>query len=433
MLNDRQNLNNLTKFLKMDRVIEKKHKWLNKKTIWITVGGILILLVAYNIFFGDKSSKLNVEREKITIETIVENEFKDYIAQIGTVEPIKTIYLDAIEGGRVEEILIDEGNMVKKGDVILRLSNVNLILEISNNESNVSRSINEFENTKINLEIQNITRKQTLINTQMNLKREKRQYEYNKELFEDNHISQEEFNQSKEQYEASKEQYDLIVAALKRDSLYRINTLSSMEENVKRMKENLKVVQGRLENLDVKAPVDGELANLNPEVGEVITYGNRIGTVNILDDYKLRVEIDEHYIARVRRGLPGSFDFNGSTYTLKIDKVYPEVTNGRFAVDMVFTSEKPTQIRIGQTFRLKLELGESKQAILIPRGGFYQSTGGQWVYVVDEDNNIAVKRNISIGRQNPRYYEVLEGLEPGEKVIVSSYDNFNDVDQLILK
>ena len=417
----------------MDRVIEKKHKWLNKKTIWITVGGILILLVAYNIFFGDKSSKLNVEREKITIETIVENEFKDYIAQIGTVEPIKTIYLDAIEGGRVEEILIDEGNMVKKGDVILRLSNVNLILEISNNESNVSRSINEFENTKINLEIQNITRKQTLINTQMNLKREKRQYEYNKELFEDNHISQEEFNQSKEQYEASKEQYDLIVAALKRDSLYRINTLSSMEENVKRMKENLKVVQGRLENLDVKAPVDGELANLNPEVGEVITYGNRIGTVNILDDYKLRVEIDEHYIARVRRGLPGSFDFNGSTYTLKIDKVYPEVTNGRFAVDMVFTSEKPTQIRIGQTFRLKLELGESKQAILIPRGGFYQSTGGQWVYVVDEDNNIAVKRNISIGRQNPRYYEVLEGLEPGEKVIVSSYDNFNDVDQLILK
>lgn len=417
----------------MDRVIEKKHKWLNKKTIWFTVGGILILLVAYNIFFGDKSSKLNVEKEKITIESIIEDEFKDYIAVIGTVEPITTVYLDAIEGGRVEEIVIDEGNMVKKGDVILRMSNTNLLLDISNNESNVSRSINEFENTKINLEIQNITRKQTLINTEMNLKREKRQYEYNQQMFKDNHISQEEFNQSKEQYEASLEQYKLLKAALKRDSLYRINTLSSMENNVERMKENLKVVQSRLENLNVKAPVDGELANLNPEIGQVITYGTRIGTVNVLDDYKLRVEIDEHYIARVRKGLPGSFDFAGSNFKLKIDKVYPEVNNGRFAVDMIFTSEKPDQIRIGQTFRIKLELGESKQAVLIPRGGFYQSTGGQWVYVVDESGEFATKRSISIGRQNPKYYEVLEGLTPGEEVIVSSYDNFNEVDQLILK
>jgi HlyD family secretion protein len=417
----------------MDRVIEKKHKWLNKKTIWFTVGGILIILVAYNIFFGDKSSKLNVEKEKITIESIVENEFKDYIPVIGTVEPIRTVYLDAIEGGRVEEILIDEGNMVKKGDVILKLSNTGLILEISNNESNVSRSINEFENTKINLEIQNITRKQTLINTEMNLKRQKRQYEYNKQMFEGDHISKEEYNQSQEEYSASLEQYDLLIAALKSDSLYRINTLSSMEANVNRMKENLKIIQSKMDNLNVKAPVDGELANLNQEIGEVIIYGTRIGTVNILDNYKLRVEIDEHYIARVRRGLTGNFDFSGSTYKLKIEKVYPEVNNGRFAVDMVFTSGRPDQIRIGQTFRIKLELGESKQAVLIPRGGFYQSTGGQWVYVVDETGDLAIKRNISIGRQNPKYYEVLEGLNPGEEVVVSSYDNFNDVDQLILK
>ncbi len=417
----------------MDRVIEKKYKWLNKKTIWLTVGGILVLLVAYNIIFGDKSSKLNVEKEKITIESIVENEFKDYIAVIGTVEPITTVYLDAIEGGRVEEIIIDEGNMVKKGDVILRMSNTNLLLDISNNESNVSRSINEFENTKINLEIQTITRKQTLINTEMNLKREKRQYKYNKEMFKDNHISKEEFSQSQEQYEASVEQYELLIAALRSDSLYRVNTLSSMEANVQRMKENLKVVQGRLDNLNVKAPVDGQLASLNQEIGQVINYGTRIGTVNVLDDYKQRVDIDEHYIARVRKALPGSFEFAGSTYRLKIEKVYPEVNNGRFAVDMTFTSEKPGQIRIGQTFRIKLELGESKQAVLIPRGGFYQSTGGQWVYVVDETGDFAVKRNISIGRQNPKYYEVLEGLNPGEQVIVSSYDNFNDVDQLILK
>jgi len=417
----------------MDRVIEKKYKWLNKKTIWITIGSMLILLVAYNIFFGDKSSKLNVEKEKITIEPVLQSEFKDYFATIGTVEPIKTIYLDAIEGGRVEEILIDEGNMVKKGDIILRLSNTNLILEISNNEAGVLRSINDMENTKINLELQRINRKQTFIETERLLKQQKRQYDYNKKLYEDEHISKEEFDQSFEQYNATKQQFELFKEALKSDSLYRKVQLSSMNNQIKNLQENLKIIQGRMENLKVKAPVDGELANLNPEVGEVINYGNRIGTVNILDDYKLRVEIDEHYIARVRKGLPGSFDFAGSTYTLKIDKVYPEVTNGRFAVDMIFTSEKPSQIRIGQTFRLKLELGESKQAILIPRGGFYQSTGGQWVYVVDDQDNIAVKRNISIGRQNPRYYEVLEGLEPGEKVVVSSYDNFNEVDQLILK
>lgn len=417
----------------MDKVIEKKHKWLNKKTIWLTVGGVLILLVAYNIFFGDKSSKLNVEKEKITIEPIIESEFKDYIAQIGTVEPIKTIYLDAIEGGRVEEILIDEGNMVKKGDVILRLSNTNLILEISNNEAGVLRSINDMENTKINLENNSLIRKTNLIKTKRLLSMQKRQYEYNKELLKDQHISQETYDQSFEQYNATKQEYELLKETLVNDSVYKRVQLKSLDNQIKNLQENLKIIQGRMENLKVKAPVDGELANLNPEVGEIINHGSRIGTVNILDDYKLRVEIDEHYIARVRRGLPGSFEFNGSTYTLKIDKVYPEVTNGRFAVDMVFTSEKPGQIRIGQTFRLKLELGESKQAILIPRGGFYQSTGGQWVYVVDEDKNIAVKRNISIGRQNPRYYEVLEGLKPGEKVIVSSYDNFNDVDQLILK
>lgn len=417
----------------MDKVIEKKHKWLNKKTIWITVGSILILLVAYNIFFGDKSSKLNVEKEKITIESIIENEFKDYFAQIGTVEPISTIFLDAVEGGRVEEILIDEGNMVKKGDVIIRLSNTNLILEISNNESGVSRAINDFENTKITLQLQEINRKQTIIETERQLKMQKRQYEYNKQLLADEHISKEEFDQSFELYSATKQRFELLNEASKNDSIYREVQLKATETSIKRMQDNLKIIQGRMENLQVKAPVDGELANLIPEIGQVINYGFRIGAINILDDYKLRVEIDEHYIARVRKGLPGSFDFAGSNYTLVIDKVYPEVNNGRFGVDMVFTSEKPSQIRIGQTFRLKLELGESKQAVLIPRGGFYQSTGGQWVYVVNEKGTLAVKRNISIGRQNPKYYEVLEGLNPGEQVIVSSYDNFNDVDQLILK
>ncbi|MCG8411085.1 MAG: efflux RND transporter periplasmic adaptor subunit [Bacteroidales bacterium] len=417
----------------MDRVIEKKHKWLNKKTIWFTVGGLFLILVAYNILFGDKSSKLKVEKEKITIESIVASEFKDYIAVIGTVEPIRTVYLDAIEGGRVEEILIEEGSMVTKGDVILRLSNTNLVLDISNNEAAVSRSINEYENTKINLELQRLNRRQTLIETERQLKMQKRNFDYNKKLLAEEHISQENFDQSLELYSATKEKYRLYREALKRDSIYKKDQLRLMDNQIKRMQDNLKIIQGRLDNLNVKATCNGQLASLNPEIGEVIAYGTRIGTINILDNYKLRVEIDEHYIARVKKGLSGSFEFAGSKYQLKISKVYPEVNAGRFAVDMVFSSEKPAQIRIGQTFRIKLELGESKQAVLIPRGGFYQSTGGQWVYVVDETGNLAVKRNISIGRQNPKYYEVLDGLQPGEEVIVSSYDNFNDVDQLILK
>ena len=417
----------------MDRVIEKKYKWLNKKTIWIGVIALVILIALFNIVFGDKSSKLNIETDKITIETITEDEFKDYIAVIGTVEPIETIYLDAIEGGRVEEIVIQEGNMVKKGDVLLKLSNTNLILEISNNEAAVSRAVNEFQNTKINLQLQTINRKQNLIETERQLKQQKRQYEYNLELFKEHHISKEDFDRSSELYEATTQQHALLIDVLKTDSVFREVQVKSMEAQIRRMEDNLRVIQGRMDNLKVKAPVDGELASLNPKVGEVINYGQRIGTVNILDDYKLRVEIDEHYIARVRKELPSSFDFAGKDFALIIDKVYPEVIGGRFAVDMIFTSEKPTQIRIGQTFRIKLELGESKQAILIPRGGFYQSTGGQWVYVIDPSGEFAIKRSITIGRQNPKHYEVMSGLEPGEKVIVSSYDNFNNVDKLILK
>jgi len=417
----------------MDRVIEKKYKWLNKKTIWISVIIVIVFLALFNIIFGDKSSKLNVEKDKITIETISDGVFTDYIALIGTVEPIRTVYLDAIEGGRVEDILIDEGNMVKKGDIILELSNTNLILEISNNEAAVSRAVNEFQNTKINLQLQTINRKQNLIETERQLKMQKRQFDYNNELFKQNHISKEEYERSTEQYDATKQQYALLIDVLKTDSVFREVQVKSMENQIKRMEDNLKIIQGRLDNLFVKATTDGELASLNPEIGEVINYGTRLGTINILDDYKLRVEIDEHYIARVKRDLPASFDFNGSDFAISIDKVYPEVNNGRFAVDMVFTSQKPDQIRIGQTFRIKLELGESKQALLIPRGGFYQSTGGQWVYVVDPSGDFATKRSIVIGRQNPKFYEVIDGLKVGEKVIVSGYENFNEKDKLILE
>jgi HlyD family secretion protein len=417
----------------MDRKIEKKKTVFSKRNIFIGIGSILGVLIIYNILFAENSSKLNVEKEKITIETIEKDRFKDYIAVIGTVEPLKTIYLDAVEGGRVENILIEEGNMVEKGDVIMKLSNSNLILEISTNEAQVTRSINGLQSTLLSMEQRKINYESDLIELKRELKTQRRAFENNKKLYEQDHISKEEYKRSRENYEATKRKFNLFKEAVRKDSIFRSEQKKRIYKTINRLEKSNELVRERLENLKIKAPVNGELATLNPEVGEVVGRGTRIGKINILDNYKLNVEIDEHYISRVRNGLPGSFDYTGKNFNLKLTKKYPEVSQGKFTVDMVFTEEHPEDISIGQTFRIKLELGQSKEAVLIPRGGFYQSTGGQWVYVVDKSGDFAYKRNIRIGRQNPKYYEVLEGLKPGEKVIVSSYDNFNETDKLILK
>jgi len=416
----------------MDKKIEKK-KGITKKHIWIALAVIAFLFIIYNIIFGDKSSKLNVDVQKIMVEAVQDDVFQDYITVQGTVEPIRTIYLDAVEGGRVEEILIEEGSMLKKGDVIIRLSNNNLILEISNTEAQVFRTINELRNARNFMQQQLLNSSIQILNLRKDVIRLKRKYENNKVLLEDKHISEEDFIQSKEDYFTNKKLLELQVEFARQDSIYRENQVSTLENSVTNMTRNLELARQRLENLKIKAPVDGELATLNPEIGEVITYGTRVGTVNILDSYKLRVEIDEHYVARVRRGLYGNAIFAGNFYHAVISYMYPEVQNGRFAVDMVFTDSIPEQIRIGQTAKIKLELGASEKALILPKGGFYQSTGGRWVYVVDPSGDFAVKRTISIGRQNPQNYEVISGLEPGEKVIISSYDNFGDADKLILK
>lgn len=415
----------------MDRKIEKKG--INKKYIWLGIISLIILFAFLKIIFGDKSTKLNVNAEKITIKEVIYDKYQDYISVNGVVEPIKTIYLDAIEGGRVEEILIEEGNMVKKGDIIIKLSNNNLMLDISSNEAMVSRAINDLKTTRLNLENQRISVKTQILNLQYQLRKLERTYSYNKKLLQNNHISNEEYQYSKEQYELARQQLELQKQKYNHDSAYMVTRIASDENSIERMQRNLILTRKRIENLNIRAPVNGELASLNPEIGEVVSYGSRIGTINILDSYKMRVDIDEHYIARIMRNLTGEFDFAGSKHSLVITKIYPEVRSGTFAVDMQFTSDIPEQIRIGQTARIRLELGESEAALLIPKGGFYQSTGGQWVYVVDKNSELAIKRNIRIGRQNPRYYEVLDGLVKGEKVIVSSYDNFGDNDKLILK
>lgn len=416
----------------MDRKIERKGG-LTRKNILYAVIALLVLVMIGIIVFGDKSSKYNVDLSRLTIDEVKQDVFQDYITEQGIVEPIRTIYLDAVEGGRVEEILIEEGNMVEKGDVILRLSNNTLLLEITNNEAQVVRAVNELRTARLSMDQQKLMNKQQIIELTRQVTQEKRTFENNKELFANNHISREEYERSGEAYRASNQKLELVKENYRNDSLYRSIQISSLESSVNSMEKSMGIIRKRLENLNFKAPVDGELATLTPEIGQVITYGTRVGTINILDSYKLRVEIDEHYIARIQTGLTGECDFANKSYPAEIVKIYPEVQNGRFAVDMEFTDSIPDQIRIGQASRIRLQLGESREGLLLSKGGFYNKTGGQWVFVVDPSGDFAEKRNISIGRQNPRYYEVLDGLEAGEKVITSSYQNFADHDKLILK
>ena len=416
----------------MDRPIEKKNK-ITKKHVWIAVSVIIVLLVLWNLIFGDKSSKYNVDIEKISISEVSEGYFKNYIPVTGTVEPITTVYLDAMEGGRVEEIVAEEGTMVEKGDLLLKLSNTSLILEISNYEALVSRTSNELRQARLLMDQQTLNSRSQILGVEYDILQQKRDFENNKILLQGNHISQEEFNISKEQLELSQKRLGLLLENLKKDSIFRSVQVGALKKSVQRMQENLVLVNEKLESLNFKAPVSGELASLDLEIGQVLNRGQRVGQINILDSYKLRVEIDEYYNAKVSRGLIGECDFSGTSYKGKIAKIYPEVTAGIFYSDMVFIDTVPPSIRIGQTSRIKLELGAPKTAMLIPRGGFYQSTGGQWVYILDPSEEFATKRNIGLGAQNPRFYEVLEGLDTGEKVITSSYDNFGNVDKLILK
>jgi HlyD family secretion protein len=417
----------------MDKVIVKK-KWTLKKVLYISGTVVFVGLIVYYLAFGDKSSKLNVEVDKITIEEVTQDLFRDYITVIGTVAPIRTIFLDATESGsRVDEIILKEGSMVKKGDLIARFSNTSLILEISNNEANVSRSSNELRNIRLQMEKQTLDTRSQLIQFSFDLKERERTYRNNKILYEQKHISKDEFERSKEAWELTTERIKLFRQSAIQDSIFRITQVKTLEEDDIRLQKNSSIVRKRLESLEFRAPVTGELASLNLEIGQVIGMGTRLGTINVLDSYKLRVEVDEFYISRITRGLTGSCEFSSKMYKGQIVTVYPEVRNGRFTVDMNFTDTVPKNIRIGQTSRINLELGESQRAILLNRGGFYQSTGGQWVYVVDPSGSFATKRSIRINRQNPRYYEVVEGLNPGEKVIVSSYDNFGNVDKLLLK
>lgn len=416
----------------MDKVIEKKKGIRPKHVLWI-FGGMAAVFLLYKAFSSDYTSVYRVEKEKLTISTAEDGLFNDYITVIGQVEPISTIYLDVEEGGKVEEIFIEEGEMLQKGDIILRLKNNDLNTTIMNSESQLAYHANELRNTQINIEQQQIQNRKSKLQIDLQVVQAKRKYNQYKSLFDEDLIAREEYLRAKEDYDLSVKEQELNYQKLLQDSIFRANQKETMDESLENMRDNLQMAKKRLENLNVKASASGQLGLLDAEMGQSISRGHRIGLVHILSDFKIKALIDEHYIDRVRRNLPASFERNNEKYSLSVKKIYPEVREGHFEIDLVFLNEKPGNIRTGQTYHMKLELGESEQATLIVKGGFFQSTGGQWVYVLNENETEATKRNIRIGKMNPQYYEILEGLHPGEKVITSSYDIFGDNDKIVFK
>ncbi len=416
----------------MDKVIEKKKGLRPKHLIWAAIA-LAFGFLLFKIIFSDSGSTYRTEKEKLTLSTVEEGQFNDYITVIGRVEPITTIFLDAIEGGQVEERFIEEGTMLKKGDVILRLENRQLYQTILNSEASLAEKENYLRNTRISFETELIQSRKNILDSYYRLVRKKRFYEQNKALYEEKLISGEDYLQAKEDFEYETDMLEINKLKAKNDSIIRITSMQTLEADLGKMRQMLLLVRERLDNLRVKAPVDGQLGMLDAEIGQRINEGQRIGQVNVLDNFKIVALIDEYYIDRVIRDLPATLDRNGTNFDLHVRKVYPEVRSGQFEIDLVFNNTTPDNIRTGQTYHIKVELGESAKAILIPRGGFFQSTGGQWVYVLNENGTEATKRNIRIGKQNPQYYEVLEGLNPGETVITSGYEIFGTNDRLTFK
>ncbi|MCR5464154.1 MAG: HlyD family efflux transporter periplasmic adaptor subunit [Bacteroidales bacterium] len=417
----------------MDKIIEKKTGWrvaFTKKALPWWLGALLGIFIIY-LIARPNNKTLRVDKDTLTVSAAVKGEFNDYIRVSGRVQPMTTIQLSPQEGGMVQTILIEEGSKVKAGDPILILSNDNLDLQILNAEAELAEKENILRNTQIQMEQQKLDVRQNELEYGTNVEKLRRAYEQQKALYEDKLIAREDYLKAKEDYDLSLKKYDLIRERSRQDSLYRGTQVDRMEESLENMLLNMQMIRKRKGNLIVKAPIDGELGLLDVVLGQTIASGAKIGQINSVGTYKVEAQIDEHYIDRVVAGLEATFERQGETYATSIRKVYPEVRDGKFKADFKFEGEQPDNIRAGQTYYLNLQLGQPEEAVIIPRGTFYQKTGGKWIYVVNKDGNKAVKREIRIGRQNPQYYEVLEGLEPGEKVITSGYDTYGDSDVLV--
>ena len=418
----------------MDIRIEKKkglRALFTKRGIPYLAGALFLLFVVW-LLVRDNSSTLRVDARTISVGTVARGEFNDYIRVTGQVQPITTVQLSPLEAGIVERLVVEEGASVRKGDVLVELSNTSLTLEILNSEAELAEKQNILRNTLISMEQQKLDLRLDKVQLDLDVERKRRTWQQNEELYRNNLIAREDWLQSKEDYELAAKKRELNIERQVQDSLYRTVQIEQMEDNLANMKRNMELIRQRIGNLQVKSPIDGEVGLLDVVLGQSVTSGQKIGQVNDLSDYKVEAEIDESYIDRVRAGLDATFERQDTAFTMRLRKVYPEVRNGQFRADFTFVGAHPRNIRSGQTYYLHLELGQPTDAVIIPRGSFYQSTGGAWIYVVAPEGDRAYKRRIRIGRQNPQYYEVLEGLEPGERVIVSGYENYGANDVLIL-
>ena len=418
----------------MDIRIEKKkglRALFTKRGIPYLAGALFLLFVVW-LLVRDNSSTLRVDARTISVGTVTRGEFNDYIRVTGQVQPITTVQLSPLEAGIVERLVVEEGASVRKGDVLVELSNTSLTLEILNSEAELAEKQNILRNTLISMEQEKLDLRLDKVQLDLDVERKRRTWQQNEELYRSNLIAREEWLQSKEDYELADKKRELNIERQVQDSLYRTVQIEQMEDNLENMKRNMQLIRQRIDNLQVKSPIDGEVGLLDVVLGQSVSSGQKIGQVNDLSDYKVEAQIDESYIDRVRAGLDATFERQDTAFTMRLRKVYPEVRNGQFRADFTFVGAHPRNIRSGQTYYLHLELGQPTDAVIIPRGSFYQSTGGAWIYVVAPEGDRAYKRPIRIGRQNPQYYEVLEGLEPGERVIVSGYESYGSNDVLIL-
>ena len=416
----------------MDIQLEKK-KGLRKKHIPYVIGGALFVFLLGWIIFGDHAATLRVDARSLTGGEVRRDQFNDFFRVDGQVQPITVVQLSPEEGGIVQEKVVEEGAKVKRGDVIVRLSNSNLDLEILNAEAELAEKQNLLRNTQVTMEQDKLTNETERAQYEIDMRRARRAYEQQKQLYEEELVAKEDYLKAQEDYDLAARKYDLVVKRLYQDSISRGIQMEEMEFSLANMRRNIQLIHQRKENLNVRSQIDGELGLLDVVLGQNITPGQMIGQINDLSDYKIEAMIDEHYIDRVRPGLSATFERQGATFALTVRKVYPEVRDGKFRTDFVFTGERPDNIRSGQTYYINLELGQPTESVIIPKGTFFQSTGGRWIFVLDADGKRAYRRQIKIGRQNPQYYEVLEGLEPGERVIVSNYESYKDNEVLVLE
>ena len=415
----------------MDRQLKKKN-WTLKKIATYGAIALFVSFVGYQLLFADRRSTLKVEKDKITISTVSRGVFQEFIPQTGTVEPSRTVYLDAVEGGTIKAIVAESGAMLKKGDIILELSNLNRELTVLQQEAQLNESITRQRDTRLAITRNDLEQRQTLALIDNQLQILEPQYFRQKQLFEKKLISKQEFERTEADYKYNLERRRITYEVYKNDSLDRIRQLRELTFREQKMTESLEGVSKILDNLIIRAPIDGQLTRPQLDAGQSINPGQRLGQVDVVGSYKVRVEIDEIYLHRITEGLKGTTSFANKNYELQITYVYPNVTNGRFPVDMNFVGETPQGIRRGLSLRLRIELGQSSEELLLPVGGFYKDTGGNWVYVLEADGNRAVKRSVKLGRKNTEHFEVVEGLQPGDRVITSSYENFGNNEVLVL-